>query len=315
MIFRAKLQTWLNRRFQYRAGRTLKQKDVLVFIDQQGLLYVVLILITFVAGINYANNLVLGFCFLISAILCISFYLTFKQLHALSVEITLPETGRVGEALTLRLFFKQQTSTPRYLFLKCGDQLQQLMVQGLSQTTEIHLLADQRGVYPMPRILLYSTYPLGLVRAWTYFYLSDEIWIAPRAQDFQWEDHAFANRGLPDMNEFHDLRLFQAGDSFQAVSWKQLARGQGLYVRQFEDQQDKQRLSIDYAHMPARLHEHSQEQPHNQSHEQKLSLMMGLVDSCEQRQIQYQLILPRAELAYGQGASQYLQARKLLAQA
>jgi hypothetical protein len=43
-------------------------------------------LITFIAGINYANNLILGFCFLISAILCISFYLTFKQLHGFKIE-------------------------------------------------------------------------------------------------------------------------------------------------------------------------------------------------------------------------------------
>src|SRR5690554_7540209 len=79
-------QHWLEKRFQFQQKKRLTQKDVLVFIYQQGYLYLVLILITFVAGINYANNLILGFCFLISAILCISFYLTFKQLHGLQLD-------------------------------------------------------------------------------------------------------------------------------------------------------------------------------------------------------------------------------------
>jgi len=78
---------WLHLRFRYTGIRTLKQNQVLVFMYQQGFLYLVLILITFIAGINYANNLILGFCFLISAILCISFYLSFKQLHAITLDV------------------------------------------------------------------------------------------------------------------------------------------------------------------------------------------------------------------------------------
>src|SRR5690606_40156381 len=66
--------------------KQFSQRDILVFIYRQGYLYLILILITFIAGVNYANNLILGFCFLISAILCISFYLTFKQLHGLQID-------------------------------------------------------------------------------------------------------------------------------------------------------------------------------------------------------------------------------------
>ena len=62
-------QKWLAKRFQFEKTKQLSQKDILIFIYQQGYLYGVLILITFIAGVNYANNLILGFCFLISAIL------------------------------------------------------------------------------------------------------------------------------------------------------------------------------------------------------------------------------------------------------
>ncbi len=86
-MFKQAWQNWIKTRFKFDRHKTSKQKDILVFIYQQGYLYLVLILITFIAGVNYGNNLILGFCFLISAILCISFYLTFKQLHELEIEI------------------------------------------------------------------------------------------------------------------------------------------------------------------------------------------------------------------------------------
>ncbi len=90
-------QNWLVKRFTFQQEKQLKQNDVLVFVYQQGYLFLVLIFITFIAGVNYANNLILGFCFLISAVLCISFYLTFKQLHGLKIDVSSHELGQVGQ--------------------------------------------------------------------------------------------------------------------------------------------------------------------------------------------------------------------------
>ncbi|OTG65899.1 DUF58 domain-containing protein [Acinetobacter silvestris] len=303
MAVQGKVQQWLNQRFQYQTPKQLKQNDVLVFIYQQGFLYVVLILITFIAGVNYANNLILGFCFLISAILCISFYLTFKQLHALNIEILSPEVGQVNEALSIKFILKQSTKTPKYIYIKYADQLQQVLLNERQQSIQLHFVVEQRGLYRLPRIQMYSTYPLGLVRAWTYFYIQKEIWIAPQPKILDREFHISASSGIPDLDEFRELRNFRAGDSLQAVSWKQVARGQGMYVKQFEDQVDTETLNIDYIQMPSN------------EHEEKLSLMMGLVDQCEQQQIPYCVRLPQIELAQGSGEQQYLQAQLLLARA
>ena len=43
-------QNWINKRFKFKAEKQLTQKDVLVFIYQQGYVYVVLILITLLLG-------------------------------------------------------------------------------------------------------------------------------------------------------------------------------------------------------------------------------------------------------------------------
>ena len=294
---------WLSQRFQYNGAKKLKQNDILVFVYKQGFLYLVLILITFIAGINYANNLILGFCFLISAVLCISFYITFKQLHELSVEIVTPEVGRKGKYLNVKVLFKQRKISPRYLQVKIADQIQYVLIDQTAQSIELHVSSDQRGCFILPEIQIFSTYPLGLVRAWTYCYSQNEIWIAPEAVEFKREHQIAKSSGQPDLEEFRELRIFREGDSLQAVSWKQAARGQGLYIKQFEDQQDSNIIDIDYEKIPAL------------SHEEKLSLMMGLVDQCELEQMQYSLRLPNHELVVGFGEKQLLQAQLLLAKA
>ena len=121
-MFAKRFVQWLHQRFRYTGIRTLKQNEVLVFIYQQGFLYLVLILITFIAGINYANNLILGFCFLISAILCISFYLSFKQLHGVTIEVIVDEVGKVNEAFKVTVILQQHHASPKFLnfkFLNC----------------------------------------------------------------------------------------------------------------------------------------------------------------------------------------------------
>lgn len=295
-------QNWLKKRFQFRHRKQLSQKDVLVFMYQQGYLYLVLILITFIAGINYANNLILGFCFLISAILCISFYLTFKQLHGLKIEAMAQEVGQVGENVQLQLFFQQDTPQLRYLWIQVEQQLHKVAMSELKHSYTLSFYASARGKLSYPTIQLYSVYPFGLVRAWTYLYLQEFAWIAPKAIQHTPENKHNRHNEEPDLDEFRELRNYQLGDSLQAVSWKQAARGQGLYVKVFEQYQNQQ-LEIDYTQMPGT------------SHEEKLSLMMGLVEQCEQQQCAYALYLPQAELAAAYGEQQLQQAKQLLAQA
>lgn len=301
--FKQQLSQWIAKRFQVGVSKTLRQKDVLVFIYKQGFLYLILILITFIAGINYANNLILGFCFLISAILCISFYLTFKQLHALQIDVVIPEVGQVNQTLILKLVFKQPVSSARYLRIQWQTQEQLVYLDQTQHSIELPVVVAVRGHYEFETIKIYSTYPLGLVRAWTYLSPKQKIWIAPKAYDWQKEHKSQPTSAHDRLDEFKELRGFQQGDSYQNVAWKQVARGQGFLIKMFEAQASHQYLEIDYQQIPA------------QGHEEKLSFMMGLVEQCEQLGDDYALILPHARLESGQGQVQLIKAKLLLAQA
>lgn len=296
-------QNWLKKRFKFEQEKQLNQNDVLVFIYRQGYLFLVLILITFIAGVNYANNLILGFCFLISAVLCISFYLTFKQLHGLKIEVHGQDAGQVGSALHLDVYFHQPRRQPRYLWLKVDDQLHQLLLNQQKQSFRLSFLPAARGEFHYPAIQIYSVYPFGLVRAWTYLYLQTVSWIAPRSSSSLAENKNMHHRFEQDVDEFRELKTYREGESLQAVSWKHAARGQGLYLKVIEQYQDLHVLEIHYDHMPS------------QSHEEKLSLMMGLAEQCELLNCSYSMHLPNALLPSGTGENQLLQAKLLLAKA
>jgi len=130
-------QKWFAKRFRIDHFKSLKQRDILVFIYQQGWLYLTLIVITFIAGINYANNLILGFCFLISSVLCISFYLTFKQLHQLQIEMIYPEVGQLGHSLILKLHYKQTRASARFIQIRVEDQVHTVLIDQISQYAEL----------------------------------------------------------------------------------------------------------------------------------------------------------------------------------
>lgn len=296
-------QNWLTKRFQYSATKKLTQKEILVFIYKSGYVYVLLIFISFMAGINYANNLILGFCFLISAVLCVSFYLTFKQLHGLSIELVSDEVGQVGQVAYLTVYFIQPTVQQRYLYIKTDEQIQRLHLLEKKQKISIAFRPEKRGEFLYPMLQIYTLYPFGLVRAWSYLYHQKKAWIAPTAQYLTHENQHHQADLIAEFDEFRELRSFQQQDSLHSVAWKQVARGQGMYVKVFEQAQEQAELDIYYHEMPS------------SSHETKLALMMGLVEQCEQQQRAYRLCLSHAELPKGCGAQQLQSAKRLLAQA
>lgn len=254
-MFKRYWQNWANKRFCFESSKQLTQKDVLVFIYGQGYLYIVLIFITFIAGVNYANNLILGFCFLISAILCISFYITFKQLHGLKISSSFSDVGQVGNTVQLTLYFQQSTAQNRYLWIKTNQHLEKIFIQNTQDKITFNFYTDVRGKFEFPNVQIYAVYPFGLVRAWTYLYLKNSVWIAPKASEYQTENKYQQQSFSQDVDEFRELRDYQTGDSLQAISWKQAARGQGLHIKVFEQYEDHHYVNIVYEQMPA----HSQD--------------------------------------------------------
>ena len=299
-------QNWLLRRFALpvNQSKTLKQRDVLVFFNREGYLYGVLLIITFIAGINYANNLILGFCFLLTGILILSFYLAFWQLYGLTVAVHTKSIGQVGKVLTLKLdCIPKNSQIHLHLRAEFEHSSKKINILQSPLTLEFKSMPTQRGLMQLSRVKLMSVYPLGIIRAWSFIYPMLEIWVAPQPLEVDVTRYGFealTGQSLNGIDDFSHLREFQSGDAQHRIAWQHYAKGRGLLVKQFEHTQNEQ-LFFDYKQMPAR------------NHEDKLSQLMYLIEQAQARNLGFGLSLPTQLLPYQQGQHHFQAAQLCLA--
>lgn len=304
-MIRKYAQTWLTRRFAIEESKQLAQRDVLVFFNREGYLYLVLLIITFIAGVNYGNNLVLGLCFLFVSLLVLSFYLAFKQLYGLNINYEVEDLGQVEQPLLIKFnLMPKKGQIHLHLRTEFLAQAKKITVLNSPLVIEYADFPQKRGLYHLPRLYFYSVYPFGIIRAWSYLYPKKQIWVAPKPLEFDLMLYGY-NQNQQEhqqgIEDFSHLRDFQQGDQLNRVAWQQLAKGRGLLVKQFEEHEQKQQ-HFDYASMPASLHE------------DKLSQLMYLIETASALQKGFSLSLPSAQLPYGQGDQHFYSAKRLLAE-
>ncbi|GAA5006801.1 DUF58 domain-containing protein [Acinetobacter puyangensis] len=298
-------QNWLSRRFQLKGSKTLAQRDVLVFFNREGYLYLVLLLITFIAGINYGNNLVLALCFLLSSILLLSFYLAFRQLYGLNITYEVAELGQAGQPFTIKFKFVPQKNQI-HLHLRCEylQQAKKITILKSPLVVQFDHIVSKRGLYQLTPLYFYSVYPFGIIRAWSFVYPQKQVWIAPRPIEVdltQFGFKSFLQQQQQGTEDFSHLREFQSGDALNRIAWQQYAKGRGLLVKQFEEV-PHHALNFYYDQMPSSLHE------------EKLGQLMYLVEQAYLQQTGFNLTLPSQSLPFGMGEQHYDQARLMLAQ-
>lgn len=308
---RPRMQAWLKRRLPPTDVLTLDRKRIFIFLSPEGTLFGFLLIALFVGGINYANNLVLGLCFLLGALLVVTMHHTYAQLSGLKLKALGGDDIEAGQTALYRFEISATGSRPHHqIRLSLGQQ--HIVLQHVLAPREIafEVSADRRGVYHPSRLTVSCTYPLGLMRAWSYWEPALPLWVWPRPQPCSQQNGL---RYLPDsesdipstqagQEEFAELRNHIPGESLSRVAWAHLARGQGWLSKQYVDPVGQDVL-LDYAQMPAA------------SHEDKLAQLSYWVTEIGERQARaFTLVLPQSRLALSNGPQQVAQARRLLAQ-
>ena len=106
---------------------------------------------------------------------------------------------------------------------------------------DFHLLAEARGRFQPPRLLIESTYPLALFRTWTWLSFNVDALVYPRpvACDLPRPANALveAEEGeltsSPGVDDFYGFKRYQPGDSLKQVHWPSYAKGQAMQVKEF----------------------------------------------------------------------------------
>lgn len=296
-MLRKQSEHWL---FQLRGSEPgevfLKQRRVFIVPTRAGLSFAGLLLLMFVSAINY--NLGLGFALTFFTAACgiVDMIQTSRNLALLHLAPGRAQPVFAGEDARFELHLINRSKLDRYAiwldFVDAGAPRYVADVPGAGATTLLLSCATSaRGWQPAPRVRLFTRFPLGLFRAWSYWQPDIRVLVYPCPETdapplpIQASEIGGGHAGYDD---FAGIRSYQAGDPMRRLAWRQIARfdpalGAALLTKHFEGGAPAE-LCLDFAELAPHL-----------DLETRLSRMTRWVLDAEQRALPYAFRLGRRQ--------------------
>lgn len=234
---------WVNRRIPPARSVTLDQKRIFIFPSRVGLFFGLCLLVMLMTAINYQNNMGYALTFLLATLFVVATLHTYANLSGLTIralranpvfpgqqtEFALQvERGRRREHFAL--YFKWPDSNASVVNLVDQDRVQ----------VNLHMAVGNRGWFSPGRLLLESSYPLGLLRCWTWIDLDLYALVYPRPvacpelPGLASDQPDGAAQQVFGSDDFYGFRDYRYGDSLRHIHWKGLARGgQAVQTKQY----------------------------------------------------------------------------------
>ncbi|WP_299794447.1 DUF58 domain-containing protein [uncultured Shewanella sp.] len=241
---------WLNRRLPPATQVTLAHKSIFILPTGFGLFWILLVLILFIFGTNYQNNLVIGLSILLLSLFNTCIIYSYRNLAGLTITASASPQAYAGETIVFPVTLSSVQHQYEVL-LNYPDNPIQIVKTVEEEPTQALLPFDnlERGRVSPGRIKLESRYPLGLCRAWSHVNLDNPhiVFARPLPSQSQLKsldadnEHLIDDRGshVPGVDEFKGLKQHIPGESLKQVAWKQLAQGRGMLSKEFQQPQGK----------------------------------------------------------------------------
>ena len=292
-----KYQRWLDRRLPKVSECRLDNRKLFIFPSREGLMFLGVLLLLWLAATNYENSLIFAFTFLLVALFVVSIFHTYANLHGIQVVAIKGVSGFAGDTLEFEVQLKQDKARLRdnlRLSYKNGAVIVTRMLN--TQTVVIRLPVDalHRGWLDPGRLTIETVFPLGIIRAWTHLRLDYRALVYPRPVKGSVMTQATLSRGeggreiSGGSEDFFGLAKYQAGEPRSHIAWKQYARGLGLHSKRYTDPVEE-RFWLDWNDFPGL------------DIEIRLSRLCGMALEVSSGQHHYGLRLPGMEIAPGKG--------------
>lgn len=220
---------------------TLTQRRIYVLPTRAGLMYAATLLLMLIGSINYNLSLGYALTFLLAGLGIVAIVQSFRNLSGLQLAPGRATPSFAGTQISFAI--RLDSERPRaglQLRLAGGEPV--FSHVRTQDSIQLAVSAPQRGWLVMPRLTIASTWPLGLVRAWSHvrFDAPCLVYPAPAAQAPDWSGSGGEGRRLQpgDPDDFFGLRPHRSGDLRQHVAWKASARlDEQLLSKQFATEQ------------------------------------------------------------------------------
>ena len=266
----------------------LDRRRIYVLPTGFGLFLAALLSVMLLGALNYNNNPALLLALILATTALASTLHAHLQLSGLRLEALSADPVPAGTPIRLRLALARTDRRARR-----GLQLDHesahahaSLRQGNQVEADLWLPTHARGWLQLSRIRLSTTQPLGLVRAWAWFWPDVALLVYPAPETHapplpDTGTNASRSRVHPQGEELQHLRPYRSGDARRSIAWKHSARRDELLVREYERPFGAE-LVLDWRQLGAL------------PHERRIARLARWVDEAEREGRRYQLRLPGA---------------------
>ena len=243
-----RFREWVNRRIPPARSVTLDQKRIFIFPSRAGLFFGLSLLVMLMAAINYQNNMSYALTFLLATLFIIATLHTFANLSGLTIRALRAEPAFPGQVTEFDVLVEKGKQRDHFaLHLQWPDSTDELLnlVDDDRVKVQLHTAVGQRGWYSPGRLLLESTYPLGLLRCWTWIDLDLYALVYPQPLSsaelpgLATDKPDGASVPVSGSDDFYGFRNYRRGDSLRQIHWKGLAKGQSVQTKQYAAYADR----------------------------------------------------------------------------
>jgi uncharacterized protein (DUF58 family) len=301
-FYRKRLDKWLDKRAPLATQHKLAQHNLYTFPNLTGLGLCITILIIWLMGTNYQNNLVLGIAYLLISFFVVAIWQAYANVAGLEIKAVTTQPGFAGDNIrfTLQLITPNPSGCEHLeLSWPGGKKIIADLDCNTSIEIEIPCPSHHRGFLFPGRLLIESRYPLGVIRCWTHINLDMVGLVFPKPVAGAEPEHSAGEEESEKSNHKKGgddpgtLRNYQPGDSLKHIAWKLFARERGLHTKQNEQTLSNEKW-LDWSGLSL-------------PQEKRLSVLCYWALQYEQAGIQYGLLLPEKKITPNTGY-QHLQA-------
>lgn len=213
-----------------------KKSRVYIMPTSMGRYLIGLILLIFLLGVGYSNNLLLALGLFLSSLglfwlIEAHFWMDnfkFEGIHLTDTEAGTPMVIKLIGTHPQQKFFLEKLKAE--LEIQNGDTLK---IEESKNT--LHALVLKRGSYQSEFIKLGSSGFLGLFYSWRFFRINEPFWVYPAKQYIPAPQYAQDTQSDNNITivktsgrDYH--RQYIAGDDSKRIDWKRLAKNDELFV-------------------------------------------------------------------------------------
>ncbi|MGH8306740.1 MAG: DUF58 domain-containing protein [Gammaproteobacteria bacterium] len=246
------IQAWARRR-QGPDGDVVRldRRRIYILPTRQGLLFGATLFVMLLGSMNYSNSMGFMLTFVLTGLGFVAMHACHANLAGLEISAGKAPPVFAGETARFHLHVTNPGRAARIaitLSAAAGDTTITGDVEAVDHgSVAVPLATDKRGWLKLDRLVVETTYPFGLFRAWSWMYMNLRVLVYPKpADDFPSLPPPQGGRGGGrhtgrGEEDFSGLRAYRFGDSPRHIAWKASAREQKLLTKQFAGSGEEQR--------------------------------------------------------------------------